>query len=198
MSTTQPQQKREPWEKLETETAPAFDAFTRYRDMPKSDRSLEACYKTYMAERGKSAERASGRWTTWCRVNRWVERADAYDRHMDAVKLKARETAMLDGAERWARMGQFMQASAMQALRNKDFDRAGIRELRLLAETGAKLEERAYTFELELHDGENLGEFEEFLAALEGTEGEEQTERFFEEVGLEVYEPDDSEDYEDD
>lgn len=79
-----------PWEP-QGETMTAYAAFTEYRDMG-SERSLDAVRRKL----GKSQalmERWSSRW-------QWVERAKAYDMHLDAIRVAAREQAVAKQARR--------------------------------------------------------------------------------------------------
>lgn len=63
---------------------PAFAAFAEYRDLG-SERSLNQV-RIKLGKSQDLMERWSSRWS-------WVERAKAYDAHIDAIKLAAREQA---------------------------------------------------------------------------------------------------------
>lgn len=66
------------WDKLDSESAPAYAAFCVFAELPPASRSLEAAYKAHKP----GAERASGRWQQWSRDHDWRARADARDREM--------------------------------------------------------------------------------------------------------------------
>lgn len=81
---------REPWERLDGESPRAFAAFAAYRDLG-VERSLRKVHR----DTGHSM----GLLSTWSSHNRWVVRAEAWDRHLDAEKrkaIKARQERALD------------------------------------------------------------------------------------------------------
>lgn len=81
----------ETWERQESESAPAFAAFVHYRDLgPK--RSLLKAYQQHKPD----AEMLSGIWSEWSAKWRWLERALAYDDHLDVLRRKARENRLLE------------------------------------------------------------------------------------------------------
>ncbi len=102
-----------PWDKLDGETGAAYSAFCVYRDMGTS-RNLSAAYKLHLDSKGESGEVsperaqtepsavpsetdsakglvASGRWKQWSKKFSWRERAEAYDRHLAAIRLAEQE-----------------------------------------------------------------------------------------------------------
>lgn len=83
------------WEKRESETQRAYEAFCLYRDYPYEEgqrRSLDAAYcKDQGCERGD--KRASGHWQRWAADHDWKKRADAFDAHLE---LKRREELEAD------------------------------------------------------------------------------------------------------
>lgn len=83
----------EVWERQEGETAKAFQAFCCYRDLgPK--RTLPAAYAAYKGRGigGKAAKRAPGFFERWGSQHNWVERAEAFDKHMHDEALAAVKT----------------------------------------------------------------------------------------------------------
>lgn len=74
------------WEQQPGESARAFAAFCIYRDLG-AKRSLNAAYQ----EQSGSTSTAPGTWTAWSREHAWVERAEAYDQHLEQVRLAARD-----------------------------------------------------------------------------------------------------------
>ena len=73
---------RLPWEKQKSESSPAWGAFVLYRDLGPQRSTTKV-----MLELGKSKALIQG----WCKKHAWVERADAYDRHVDSVHRQASE-----------------------------------------------------------------------------------------------------------
>lgn len=106
---------REVWERQVSETASAFDAFTHYRDLgPK--RSLVGAYRH---KTGRSeARQPPGSWKTWYADNLWKERAEAYDRHLDRMRLIGRERRAQKANDRHERIGRQLQKRALDMLRN--------------------------------------------------------------------------------
>lgn len=84
---------RQPWEKQPGETAKAYQAFCVYRDLG-AGRSLSIAYERTGKGRSKTGER-SGKteaprlWERWSSKYQWVERSQAYDRHIEQIRLAA-------------------------------------------------------------------------------------------------------------
>lgn len=79
------------WEPRSSESMPAYAAFAEYRDLG-PDRSLSQVRQIV----GKSA-RLIDRWSSdWS----WVERAKAYDAHLDAIRVAAREQSVAKQARK--------------------------------------------------------------------------------------------------
>ncbi len=70
------------WDRLNGEGAKAFQAFTSYRDLPASERSLAA-----VSQQLSKSKSLCARWST---EFRWVERAVAWDSHQDQLRRKRR------------------------------------------------------------------------------------------------------------
>lgn len=80
---------RKPWDPLDGETSAEWDAFLVYRDLPASERSVAEVARilgrdtsTLPRLRQVAVDRA------------WERRALAYDAHVDAVRVRAREEAI--------------------------------------------------------------------------------------------------------
>jgi hypothetical protein len=128
-----------PWERQPGESARAFGAFGAYRDLG-ARRSLRAAAETFYGRRSAALERQVDRWS---RAFAWVERAAAWDRHLDAEACKAQEKARRDMAERHVKEAQTLQAKALERLRALRPEELGPTEvLRFLVEA-AKLERLA-------------------------------------------------------
>ena len=70
------------WDRLTTESAKAFQAFTVYRDLAADDRSL-----TGVSQQLSKSKSLCARWSTQFR---WVQRAMAWDCHQDQLRQKRR------------------------------------------------------------------------------------------------------------
>jgi hypothetical protein len=71
---------------LSAESAKAYAAFCAYRDLGPDSRSLNAAYA--------GGGRAPGYWAQWSSEFRWVERAAAYDAHLDDARRRVREAQL--------------------------------------------------------------------------------------------------------
>jgi hypothetical protein len=76
------------------ESAKAFAAFNAYLQLG-AQRSTAA-----VAKELQKSEQLIRR---WCTRHRWVERCEAYDRHLVAKQHEAQELALRDGAVDWAK-----------------------------------------------------------------------------------------------
>ena len=80
------------WERQPGESPRAFCAFCHYRDQGAGKRSLdEVCRRLYGPQTGRKRA-ATGRVQEWSRVHRWVQRASAWDDHLD---LQAQATQVM-------------------------------------------------------------------------------------------------------
>lgn len=80
------------------ESSRALAAFELYRSLPPAERSIDAAYAKSRGQQ-VGAKRAPGRWTTWARVHRWVERAKAHDEELARASIDGRKKAVSDAAE---------------------------------------------------------------------------------------------------
>jgi hypothetical protein len=103
----------EPWEQQPRESSRAFGAFCAYRDLGPR-RSLRAAAEAYYRRSSAAVLRQC---TTWSGAFGWVERAAAWDRHLDAEARQAQEAARREMAERHAREARALQAKAVERLR---------------------------------------------------------------------------------
>ena len=82
----------QPWERQRGESAQAYQAAWAYFEMG-ADRSLDAVARNLHKSRSLLA-RWSADWS-------WVERAEAYDRHMNRLALEAQAKALADEVRIW-------------------------------------------------------------------------------------------------
>lgn len=81
-----------PWDRMKGESEQAFAAFSAYRNMG-VERSLDATSD----HQGKNTRLMSA----WSVKHSWVERARAYDNHIQAIELKEREKRAKVDAGKW-------------------------------------------------------------------------------------------------
>jgi hypothetical protein len=79
----------------------------------------------------------------WSRAFRWVERASAWDRHLDAEARQAREQARREMVERHVREARALQGKALERLRALCPEELGPADLLRFIIEAAKLERLA-------------------------------------------------------
>lgn len=84
-----------PFEQQPQESAKAFAAFVRYRDMKQEHRSIDAAWRG-VSGAYTEPKQAPTHWKRWAIRHDWVERAKSYDALLDA---RARHAAELDTIE---------------------------------------------------------------------------------------------------
>lgn len=90
-----------PWERQPGETAKAYAAFCAYRNLGSDKRSLEAV-AAKVAKGSRKGKEEPGYIKRWSSTHRWVERAAAYDDHLDEVRRAAHEKAIADMSKKHA------------------------------------------------------------------------------------------------
>ena len=92
-----------PWEQQAGESGPAFAAFRAFRDMGPG-RSAVKAYGQSTGNEG--ATQKPGRWNAWARRHRWTERANAYDRHLESIRLHEADEAAAQRCRLWSVRGE--------------------------------------------------------------------------------------------
>lgn len=94
---------QEPWAQLDNEPGVAYAAFLIYRNLG-PQRSIVEAYRQYTGDAEHT--QPSGRWNHYSRDYAWQERARAYDRHLDAARVrgaaKAAERSGASMTSKWA------------------------------------------------------------------------------------------------
>ena len=91
---------RVPWRRSDKESRPAFRAFCVYRDIGPT-RSLDRAFCIFAGHQEGTKE-APGNWGRWSVAFEWVDRAEAYDAHMQAIAQAAAEKREGEAAQRLA------------------------------------------------------------------------------------------------
>lgn len=128
---------RKPWEQQPGESAPAYQAFAAYRDMPATERSVRA-----VAQKFDKSRTLIGRWSS---NHKWVERVSAYDRHLEAQWQAEQFRARRKAAERHIRTAQLAQSKAAQRMLELNPADLSVTELVKLWELGVRVERDAMT-----------------------------------------------------
>jgi hypothetical protein len=102
-----------PWEQQPKESARAFGGFCAYRDLGPRRTLRDAAAKFY----GRSSGAVLRQCSTWSSAFRWVERASAWDRHLDAEARQAQEVERGEMGKRQAQEARALQAKAVERLR---------------------------------------------------------------------------------
>jgi hypothetical protein len=134
-----PEQASAPWEQQPGESARAFAAFSTYRDLGPR-RSLRAAAATFYGRTSASSERQLDKWS---RAFHWIERASAWDRHLDAQARIAQEEARREMVQRHVQEARALQAKALERLRALCPEELGPADLLRYLVEAAKLERLA-------------------------------------------------------
>ncbi len=127
------------WEQQPGESSRAFGAFCVYRDLGPR-RSLRAAAAAFYGRTAAASERQIDKWS---RAFRWIERASAWDRHLDAEACKAQEEARREMVERHVREARALQGKALERLRALCPEELGPADLLRYIVEAAKLERLA-------------------------------------------------------
>lgn len=85
--------RKEPWERMDDETPKAYQAFARYRDLGPI-RSLEKLRTSYLDTAGNPLHRSIRQFSTWSARYDWAERSNAYDDHLERIRMRDEMEAM--------------------------------------------------------------------------------------------------------
>ena len=125
----------QPWERRESESTKAYEAFCIYRDMGR-ERSLSK-----VAEKLQKSETLMGRWS---RTYDWVRRAAKWDDEQDRIERetaqKEQAKAIRDMRKRHADLGQAMLIKAARALARIPDDEIKPTDISRMVDVASKLE----------------------------------------------------------
>jgi hypothetical protein len=124
----------QPWERLVKESAPAFAAFVRYRDMG-PDRSLARVAR----ELGKSTTIVE----RWSARDHWVARVAAWEVEQDRLWREQQVASRREVGRRQLRIANAMQAQLVQALSRLDISTLSARDLGYWLEISTKVQRQA-------------------------------------------------------
>ncbi len=132
------------WERRDDESAPAFIAFSVYRDLGPT-RSIDAAWRTTQTGQNRG-KRAPSAWEGWSSRFDWVERAAAYDAHIERIGLEARQKALRAATEADTKR-RIQNARATQGAGFKLIEKAKLEEITAL-EARKMLKEAAKLIEV--------------------------------------------------
>ena len=113
------------WQKQAGETPKAFHAFEHYRDMPTSDRSIDAAYAEHQERcdrRQSSGKRAAGFWHRWSSSNGWVDRAASHDADLSQRRRERRAAELEEAQDRTATLARGALVRLTQRIHSMDVD----------------------------------------------------------------------------
>ena len=113
------------WDRQFTETPKAFHAFEHYRDMPTSDRSIDAAYAEHQERcdrRQSSGKRAAGFWHRWSSSNGWVDRAAAHDADLSQRRRERRAAELEEAQDRAVTLARGALVRLTQRIQSMDVD----------------------------------------------------------------------------
>lgn len=124
-----------PWERQESETSKAYEAFCEYRDMG-PQRSLSK-----VAEKLQKSETLMGRWSG---QNKWVERAAKWDDEQERIEReiaqKEQAKEIRDMRKRHADLAKAMLIKSAKALARIPDDEVKPADVSRMVDVAAKLE----------------------------------------------------------
>ncbi len=124
------------WERQPGETGKAYSHFAKYRDLG-PERSMEKLRKNLGVKVSQTRlEQLSVKYN-------WVNRAAAYDDYIDRKKREEKEKAILDMAERHARLAVAFQQKVVERLRELDSAELEPRDLSKWLDIAVKVERLA-------------------------------------------------------
>ena len=127
-----------PWERQPGETAKAFYAFTFYRDLGPLERSITKVAQLYNAKKQLRALIAR-----WSKKHSWVERAQAYDDHMDVLRRNQAEEEIQKMQKRHVTLSMALQQKAAEKIKDLNGKDMKVPEAIKALVEGAKLERLA-------------------------------------------------------
>ena len=123
--------KVKPWERQDSESAKAYEAFSVYRDMG-ADRSL--------AKVGQEIGKSTKMMEKWSKAHNWVERAEAWDREQDRILQKQQIEDIKKMRKRHANLAVAMLAKAATALKKIPDDEIKAADVSRMVDVASKLE----------------------------------------------------------
>jgi hypothetical protein len=123
-----------PWERLPTESAQAWEAFRKYRDLGQT-RSLSQVARDLGKSRPLMAK--------WSSTHRWVQRAEQFDREDDRLFALQQREQRKAVARRHLRLATMAQNKVIQALQDLDVRALKPQDLIRWLEVTAKIERDA-------------------------------------------------------
>lgn len=113
-----------PWERQTGETTKAFEAFVCYRDL-----GPERSIRTVARKLGRARSQVE----KWARATAWVQRVEAYEVHLDRLKVQAQETDAVEVGKAVARTARNIRkgidAIVAEVLRRVEQDPEFLREM---------------------------------------------------------------------
>jgi len=143
----------EVWDRQKNESSKAYAAFCVYRDLG-PDRSLEKVRQTLDKPRSR-------KWLgEWCATYNWVERARAYDDYLEKKKREEKEKAILEMAERHARLAMAFQQRVAERLREINPSELSPADMARWLDIATKLERLSRGEPTEIEKQEHSGDIE--------------------------------------
>jgi len=121
------------WERRESESSQAYQAFCLYRDLG-ADRSIVSAYnlcreKYSGDESAQKASRAPGRWNKWSQQHAWLRRARAWDNEQDRLRRAVKAKELEEMIERHAQMARLFQRKVLERMSKIDASKLSAKDL---------------------------------------------------------------------
>ncbi len=159
------------WERQKNESSKAYAAFCVYRDLG-PERSLD---KALSEVNKKPTNRRH--WSRWMEKYRWYERVQAYDDYIERKKRKEKEKAILEMAERHARLAMAFQQRIAQRLQEIDPAELSPADMARWLDIATKLERLSRGEPTEIEKQEHSGDIEVEIKLVDEDEYENEEEK---------------------
>lgn len=128
---------RKPWEKQQGETAKQYAAFCAYRDLPAANRTLKNAWKVYRNKPDPGS--VSSHFRGWSAKNAWVNRASAYDMHVDEQRRLNFQAQRLSEREKRQHVVRALETMLAKVMNTQNKDSLSPQELNTLANAASKV-----------------------------------------------------------
>ena len=96
---TNPPNAAHSWEQTQGETSRAYEAFKCFRDLDQKPRTIINAYREFSGK--KQVDKIAAHFFDWKQRFNWDSRVLDYDRHLEAIRMRADELTIADERRKW-------------------------------------------------------------------------------------------------